>query len=117
MSVEISRNCLRKNVVEQADHAVEHRGLGDVMHGDRQNVAHQHVLEMFGLAGRLAHGEDRGSRGDRVGDADKSLLRNVSAACPGKRKNCRAHKRKRQAQPVGSGSVRIHPDQNGDGRA
>ena len=56
--MEISRNLRAENVVEQADDAVEDGGLDHVVPGDRQDVAHQHVLQVLGLAGGLAHGQD-----------------------------------------------------------
>ena len=105
---------MTKDIVKQANHAVEHSSLAHLMLIDGQNVADQHVFEVFGFASRFAHGQNGRSGGHGIGNADKGFLRNVAApgACEGK--NGGAHKGEGQTQPVGAASVCIHSNQNGD---
>src|SRR4051812_30182492 len=103
--------------MKNSNDAIEHRRLDDIVPGDSQDVADQHVLQVFSFASGLAHGQDRGCRRYRISDSDERLLRNMAAARPGKSENGRTYKRKSQAEPVSALSVRVHSNQNGDGGA
>ena len=66
-----------ENVVEEADSAVEDRGLDDFVPGHGEDVPDQHVFQVLGLAGGFAHGENSRGRGHGVGDSDEGFLRDV----------------------------------------
>ncbi len=100
--------------MEQSDGAVEKRRPLHLRPGDRQDVPHQHVLQVFGFAGRLAHRQDGGGGSDRVRDADERFLRDVRASRSHQREDGGAQKRETQADPVGAAPVRVHPRQDGD---
>src|SRR5580704_11569080 len=68
---------------------------------------------MLGLAGSLAHQENRHSRGDGVSDAYESFLRNMAAARAREGENGSAEKREAEADPVSAAAVRVHPRDNG----
>ena len=68
-----------EDVMKQADGSVEHGGLDDFRARDGEDIADEHVLEVLGFAGGLAHGEDGGGGGDGVGDADEGFQRDASA--------------------------------------
>src|SRR5579864_1241211 len=68
-----------ENVMEEADGTVEQGSFPDFSPGNGQDVADQHVLEVLGFAGSLAHGQDGGCGGDCIGDADEGFLGNVAA--------------------------------------
>src|SRR5437764_14358385 len=103
--------------MKNSNDAIEHRRLDDIVPGNSQDVADQHVLQVFSLAGGLAHGQDRGRRSYRISNSDERLLRNVPAARPGKSENGRTYKRKSHAEPVSTLAVRIHSNQNGHSSA
>ena len=71
---------LAEDVVEQADGAVQERGLPDFGPRHGEDVADEHVLEVLALGGRLAHRENRRGRRDGVADSDDRFLRNPRAA-------------------------------------
>src|ERR1035437_1535938 len=71
---------LAVDVVEEADGAVQGGGLGDLKPRDRQDVAHQHFLEVAKLLDRFAHRENGGRAGHGVADADDGFLRNAHMA-------------------------------------
>ena len=64
------------NEVKYADKRVEDCRLDDLAPGNRQDVSHEHVFEMFCTFWCFAHGEDRGSCRNRIDDSDDRLLRN-----------------------------------------
>ena len=88
--------------MKNADDSVENRCLGNIVHRYRQDIAHEHVLEMLGLSGGFAHGKDGRRRGHGVGNSDKCLLRNVAAPGTREGKDSSAGKGKSQAKPIGA---------------
>jgi hypothetical protein len=72
--------------MKQANDAVKHSRFYDLVFVHGQNVADQHVFEVFGFARSLAHGQNGSGGGHSIGDTDENLLRNVVAAgaCEGK---------------------------------
>ena len=84
------------------------------MSGYRQDIAHQHVFQVFGLACCFAHGKDCSSRCHGISDTDEGFLRNVSAPGARKRKDRSAYEGERQTQPVCSLSVRVHSGEDRD---
>ena len=86
--------------MEESDDAIESGGLADFVPRDGEDVADEHVLEVFGLSGGLAHGEDCGGGGDGVGDSDEGFLWNASFACAGEREDASAEKGEGEAEPI-----------------
>jgi hypothetical protein len=76
---------LAEDVVEDTDGAVEDGGFFHFSPGDGEDVADEHVLQVLGLTGRLAHQKNRGGGRDGIRDADKRFLGDVAAAAAGKR--------------------------------
>jgi hypothetical protein len=75
---------------------------------------------MFSLGGRLAHRQDRGGGGHRIGDADDRFLRDTRLAAPDHREDAGADEGEQQAHPVNHRGVRVaarHREQQGDGAA
>ena len=105
---------LAKEEVKEADPAVEQRGFDHLGLGDGKNIADEHVREMLGLPGSLAHQEDGHSGGNRISDADKSFLGDMAAARARKCENGSAEKREAEADPVGAVAMRVHPGDNGN---
>src|SRR3954454_5316774 len=103
--------------MEESDDTVEGGGPSDFLIADGEDVADEHVFEVLGLSGRLAHGEDGGCGGDRVGNPNESLLRDVSFAGARKRENSSAEESECKAEPIGPASVNVHANQNGDSGA
>ena len=103
--------------MEQADRAVERRGLDHLVPGHREDVAHQHLLQVLGLLHRLAHRQNRRRGGHRVADADDGLLRDARLVAADGREHRRADEREDQADHVGRRAVRLDPVQRGDGSA
>src|SRR5216684_8251306 len=71
---------LAEEEVKEADTAVEQSGLDHLGPGDGENIPYEHVLEMLGLAGGLAHQENGHGGGHGVSDADEGFLRNMASA-------------------------------------
>ena len=111
---------LPEDEVEETDAAVEHRRLPDVVPRDRQDVPHQHVVQMLGLRRGLAHRENRRRRGHGVADADDGFLRNPRPLAANRREDGRADEREREADPVHDRRMRVaagERHQHRDGRA
>ena len=106
--------------MEQTDGAVQGGGLADFLPRDRENIADQHVLQMFALRRGLAHGEDRRRRCHGVADPDDRLLRNPRVFHSEGREDQCAEEGEYEADPVDDRRVRVamrdrHEDR--DGRA
>src|SRR6266852_6663207 len=104
---------LAEEEVKEADAAVEQSGFDHLRPGDGENIPYEHVLEMLGFAGGLAHQENRQCGGNGISDADEGFLGNVTAAGARKGENGGAEKRKAEADPVSAAAVRVHPGDNG----
>jgi len=71
--IEMSRNlCGRCSGTGQCHR--EQRRAFDLRLGNRQDIADEHVLEVFCFAGGLAHDQDSGGRSHGIGDADEGFL-------------------------------------------
>src|SRR5229473_348979 len=99
---------LAEDVVENPDDGIERRRAPHYILGNRQDVSDEHVFQVLGFAGGLAHDQDGGSGGYGVGDPDEGFLRNVRAPRARHREDARAEKGERKADPVGTGPVRVH---------
>ena len=103
--------------MEQANRAIEQGCFAHLRARNRQDVADEHILQMLGLPRGFTHGQNRAGGGDRVGNPDDRFLRNARSPHPQQRENRRTQKRERQADPVGSSTVRVHSHQDGYGGA
>ena len=91
---------LPENEMKDADHHVDGGGPPDLGPLHRQDVADQHVPEMFRLAGGLAHRQDHRRRCDRVRDADDRFLRDARLVPLDHGEDQRADHREAEAHPV-----------------
>src|SRR5258708_25524953 len=100
--------------MKDADDAVEDGGIATFGPGNRENIADEHVLEVLGLAGGLAHEKNGGCGGNGVGDTDKGFLRDVAPARASESEDSGAEKREREADPVRGPAMRVHADDDGN---
>ena len=106
-----------KNEMEKADRRVEDSGLDHFTFRDRENVAHEHVFQVFRFARGFAHEQDGGGGSNSVGDTDKSFLRNVASAAARYSENRGTEKGEAETDPVRGAPMRVHADDDGDGCA
>src|SRR5262249_34308796 len=100
--------------VKQSDEPVEKRGLSDFEPGHRQDVTHEHLLQVLGLLSRLTHCQNGGRQNDRIADANDDLLRNAYTMTTNQRKDHRSNKRETETNPIRSFAMRIHREQRRD---
>ena len=91
---------LAEDIVEDADRGVQGRGLANLGPRDRNDVAHQHVLQVLGFRGGLAHRKDCRGRGNGIRNADNGFLRNPGALAADHREDRCADEGEQQAHPV-----------------
>src|SRR6266851_1577849 len=106
-----------EDIVEDADGAVENGGFFHFGPGDGEDIADEHVFQVLGLTGSLAHQKNRAGGSNSVSDADKGFLGNVAAAAAREREDRGPEERKPQADPVGASAVGVHSGNDGDSGA
>lgn len=94
--------------MKQADGGVEQRGFRNFRTRYSEDVADEHVFQVFGFASGFTHEENRSSGRDRIRNPNECFLWNMAAAGAGKGEDACSEKRKGQADPIGGAAMRVH---------
>src|SRR5262249_13033341 len=65
---------MAEHIVERSNHTVENGRLSDIEPRNGENVADQHVFEVFAFGSGFAHRQNRSCRSHRVANTDDCLL-------------------------------------------
>jgi len=95
-------------VVKDSDGAVEKCRLFHFSPGDGEDITDEHVFQMLGFAGSLAHQKNRGGGSNSIRDADKGFLGDVPRRLRASAEDGGAEEREPQADPVGTSAVGVH---------
>src|SRR5437773_6034859 len=100
--------------MEDADRDEKRKAFPNFQRSHKQNVAHQHLLDLFVSFRGAAEQQDRSSSRHHIRNSDDRFLRDLARTLSGYRKNRRSNQSESERDAESCPALKVEMKQNGE---